>query len=84
MLDQTKQLLSIPIDDDVHGPIFRGQRWPHQVVARLEDFVFDLDEPRLVPCTHKTTPRNIRLAEVLLHVMIPGKKPASREAETFD
>ena len=77
VLDQAKQLLSIPVDGGAHGSTFRGQRWPRQVLARLEDLVFELDELRAVFCAHKVTLCNIRLAEVFLLVVITGKKPAS-------
>lgn len=66
VLDHAKQLLSISVDGDVHGSIFRGQRWPRQVLARLEDLVLELDELRSVLYAHKMTLCNIRLPEVFL------------------
>ena len=77
MLEQAKQLLSIPVDGNLHGSTFRGQRWPRQVLTRLEDLVCETDELRSVLCAHKVTSCDVRLAVVCLLVAIPGEGPAS-------
>ena len=51
---------------------FRGQSLPNLVLARLEDFVFGLDDLKSILGAHKTAFRNLSLAKVLLLVVFFG------------
>ena len=44
VITQTKQLLNISVDGDLHRSLFLGQSRINVVLARLEDWLFELDD----------------------------------------